>query len=97
MRTTCVATRLQGGHANNALPQLAQATVNCRILPAHSAEEVRQALAQVIANADASDVILIAGKGHENYQEIAGQRTHFSDEEQARAALMKRQKAGGAD
>lgn len=44
MRTTCVATRLSGGHANNALPQLAQANVNCRILPGHSAEEVRRKL-----------------------------------------------------
>jgi acetylornithine deacetylase/succinyl-diaminopimelate desuccinylase-like protein len=42
--TTCVATRLNGGHANNALPQLAQANVNCRILPGHSIEEVRQTL-----------------------------------------------------
>jgi acetylornithine deacetylase/succinyl-diaminopimelate desuccinylase-like protein len=44
MRTTCVATRLAGGHANNALPQRAQAVINCRILPGHSKEEVRQAL-----------------------------------------------------
>jgi len=42
--TTCVATRLNAGHANNALPQLAQANVNCRILPGHSIEEVRQVL-----------------------------------------------------
>ena len=42
--TTCVATRLNAGHANNALPQLAQANVNCRILPGHPIEEVRQAL-----------------------------------------------------
>jgi len=35
MRTTCVATRLFGGHAQNALPQLATANVNCRILPAY--------------------------------------------------------------
>src|ERR1035438_1317080 len=35
MRTTCVATRLSAGHANNALPQTAQAIVNCRILPGH--------------------------------------------------------------
>jgi len=41
IRTTCVATRLNAGHANNALPQTAQALVNCRILPGHSAEEVR--------------------------------------------------------
>ena len=56
-----------------------------------------RAIEQVILQSKKSDVVLIAGKGHENYQEIAGQRTHFSDEEQARAALMKRQKAGGAD
>jgi acetylornithine deacetylase/succinyl-diaminopimelate desuccinylase-like protein len=48
MHTTCVATRLSGGHANNALPQMAQANVNCRILPGHSAEEVRKVLEQVV-------------------------------------------------
>ena len=47
MRTTCVATRLAGGHANNALPQTATAIVNCRILPGHSREEVRQQLIKV--------------------------------------------------
>jgi acetylornithine deacetylase/succinyl-diaminopimelate desuccinylase-like protein len=47
MRTTCVATRLSAGHANNALPQLAQANVNCRILPGHSAEEIRQTLTAI--------------------------------------------------
>ncbi len=46
--TTCVATRLEGGHANNALPQRAQAVVNCRILPGHSKEEVRLELVQVL-------------------------------------------------
>jgi acetylornithine deacetylase/succinyl-diaminopimelate desuccinylase-like protein len=50
VRTTCVATRLEGGHANNALPQMARATVNCRILPGHSAEEVRQTLLSVLAD-----------------------------------------------
>ncbi len=49
-RTTCVATRLSGGHADNALPQTAQALVNCRILPGHSAEEVRQELIKVFAD-----------------------------------------------
>jgi len=52
MRTTCVATRLQGGHANNALPQRATAVVNCRILPGHSPEEVRQELVQVLSDPD---------------------------------------------
>ena len=50
IHTTCVATRLSAGHANNALPQRAEANVNCRILPGHSAEEVSQQLIQVIAD-----------------------------------------------
>ena len=50
MRTTCVATRFQGGHANNALPQRAEAVVNCRILPGHSKEEVRRELIAVLEN-----------------------------------------------
>jgi acetylornithine deacetylase/succinyl-diaminopimelate desuccinylase-like protein len=49
-RTTCVATRLDAGHANNALPQRAQAVVNCRILPGHSPEDVRQRLLQVLSD-----------------------------------------------
>jgi acetylornithine deacetylase/succinyl-diaminopimelate desuccinylase-like protein len=44
MRTTCVATMLSGGHAPNALPQRAEANVNCRIFPGHSQEEIRLAL-----------------------------------------------------
>jgi acetylornithine deacetylase/succinyl-diaminopimelate desuccinylase-like protein len=47
VRTTCVATRLEGGHANNALPQSAAANVNCRIFPGVKVEDVRQALAGV--------------------------------------------------
>jgi acetylornithine deacetylase/succinyl-diaminopimelate desuccinylase-like protein len=47
VRTTCVATRLAAGVANNALPQSASANVNCRILPGHSREEVRQQLIKV--------------------------------------------------
>ena len=50
LRTTCVATRLDAGHANNALPQTAHANVNCRILPGHTREEVRQTLIRVLAD-----------------------------------------------
>lgn len=50
VRTTCIATRLNAGHANNALPQTAQAVVNCRILPGHSAEEIRQDLVRTFAD-----------------------------------------------
>ena len=47
LRTTCVATMLTAGHAPNALPARAQANVNCRILPGHSGEEIRQKLIAV--------------------------------------------------
>lgn len=50
MRTTCVATRLEGGHADNALPQRARAMVNCRILPGHSADEVQGVLQKVMGD-----------------------------------------------
>ena len=50
LRTTCVATRLAGGHANNALPQSAVATVNCRIFPGTSAEDVRGVLQQAVGS-----------------------------------------------
>lgn len=49
-RTTCVATRLNAGHANNALPQTAEANVNCRIFPSHSPEEIRQQLIALFAD-----------------------------------------------
>ncbi len=50
LRTTCVATMLDGGHARNALAQRAGAYVNCRIFPGHSVEEIRAELAKVIAD-----------------------------------------------
>lgn len=50
LRTTCVATQLEGGHAMNALPQLAAATVNCRVLPEDSVEYVRTTLQKVAAD-----------------------------------------------
>ncbi|HWJ16860.1 MAG TPA: M20/M25/M40 family metallo-hydrolase [Gemmatimonadaceae bacterium] len=50
LRTTCVATRLAGGHAYNALPQTATANVNCRMAPTSSVEVVRATLARVIAD-----------------------------------------------
>ena len=49
LHTTCVATMLSGGHAPNALPGSATANVNCRILPGHSQEEVRQDLIRIFA------------------------------------------------
>lgn len=50
LRTTCVATRLDGGHANNALPQTARANVNCRMLPDDSLKNVQSTLTRVLAD-----------------------------------------------
>jgi acetylornithine deacetylase/succinyl-diaminopimelate desuccinylase-like protein len=61
MRTTCVATLLEGGHATNALPQLAAANVNCRILPEDSVENVLATLKKVTAD----DQIVITIKTNE--------------------------------
>ena len=50
LRTTCVATKLAGGHAENALPQTATANINCRIAPTSSAAETQAILARVLAD-----------------------------------------------
>ncbi|HEY4838496.1 MAG TPA: M20/M25/M40 family metallo-hydrolase, partial [Candidatus Acidoferrales bacterium] len=59
LRTTCVATMLEGGHALNALPQLAAATVNCRVLPEDSPEYVMSTLKKVVAD----DQVIITQMG----------------------------------
>ena len=50
LRTTCVATRLSGGHAYNALPQTATANINCRIVPTSNPREAREALVRIVAD-----------------------------------------------
>jgi acetylornithine deacetylase/succinyl-diaminopimelate desuccinylase-like protein len=50
LRTTCVATLLEGGHATNALPQTARATVNCRILPGEKVEDITATLTRVLGD-----------------------------------------------
>ena len=52
LRTTCVATLISGGHAENALPQRARATVQCRMLPGDSVQDVEKRLVQTLADAD---------------------------------------------
>ncbi|MGH7477184.1 MAG: M20/M25/M40 family metallo-hydrolase [Longimicrobiales bacterium] len=59
LRTTCVATLLDGGHASNALPQRARATVNCRLLPDEDPQEVRR----VLADAAAVETLTITAEG----------------------------------
>jgi acetylornithine deacetylase/succinyl-diaminopimelate desuccinylase-like protein len=63
LRTTCVATVLEGGHAVNALPQLAAANVNCRILPEDSTEYVQSTLKKVVAD-DQVKIALVEDEGH---------------------------------
>jgi len=53
-------------------------------------EDRRAAIAQAVGEADPRDVVLVAGKGHEDYQEIAGVRHAFSDVDEARRALEAR-------
>ena len=57
LRTTCVATMLSGGHATNALPQLAEANINCRLYPTETAEDVRAQLAQAIGDTTVKVII----------------------------------------
>jgi len=62
LRTTAVATMLEGGHAENALAQTARATVNCRLLPDDSAKEVEEILRRVLADDHISITPIDAGK-----------------------------------
>ena len=48
LRTTCTATQIEGGHAQNALPQRARATIQCRIVPGETQDSVRDALTRVL-------------------------------------------------
>jgi acetylornithine deacetylase/succinyl-diaminopimelate desuccinylase-like protein len=50
LRTTCVPTMIEGGHAPNALPQRARAVVNCRILPGETPAQIRAELVRVVAD-----------------------------------------------
>ena len=59
LRTTCIATEIEGGHAPNALPQHVKANVNCRILPGVPVVEVLMQISQVLAD----DTITITPKG----------------------------------
>jgi acetylornithine deacetylase/succinyl-diaminopimelate desuccinylase-like protein len=56
-RTTCIATMLEAGHAENALPQTAKATINCRIFPGVAVDSVRDALVAAIADPEVKVVV----------------------------------------
>jgi len=70
LRTTCVATQLEGGHATNALPQLAAANVNCRILQSDSVEYVLGELKRVVAD----DQVAITIKTNEGPSPVSPMR-----------------------
>jgi acetylornithine deacetylase/succinyl-diaminopimelate desuccinylase-like protein len=83
LRTTCVATMLEGGHAINALPQLARAGVNCRMMPGSSVDQVRATLERVVADdqikvTQTSQVVLSAPSAL--HEEIMGAITKLSEE-----------------
>ena len=79
LRTTCVATMLKGGHAENALPQSASATVNCRVFPGEGVDSVKAALEQAIGN----DEMTVAQRAEATESAMSS----FPDE--VRAALTK--------
>ena len=62
MRTTCVATRIEGGHASNALPQTAAAVINCRLFPGDTVESVRNALTEILADPGIAVRTMAAGR-----------------------------------
>ncbi len=62
LRTTCVATRIEGGHANNALPQTASATINCRLFPGDTVEFVHDYLAETLGDPGIAVTTLAAGR-----------------------------------
>jgi acetylornithine deacetylase/succinyl-diaminopimelate desuccinylase-like protein len=61
LRTTCVATMLEGGHAANALPQRAKATINCRVIPGVPLETIQAELVKVVAD---PEVTVTAGRAY---------------------------------
>ncbi len=62
LRTTCVATMLSGGHAENALPQSATAVINCRLIPVDNASEVEATVRHVLADAAINVTVMTPAK-----------------------------------
>jgi acetylornithine deacetylase/succinyl-diaminopimelate desuccinylase-like protein len=100
LRTTCVATMLKGGHAINALPQLATAAVNCRIMPGESVDEVKATLERVLAD----DQIAVTQLGQPVlsapsalHEEIMGKIEKLSQEFWPGAVVLPVMSAGATD
>jgi acetylornithine deacetylase/succinyl-diaminopimelate desuccinylase-like protein len=100
LRTTCVATMLQGGHAVNALPQLATAKVNCRVMPGEPIEEIKATLVRVLAD----DQISVTQEGQavlsepsKLSEEIVGAIEKLSHETWPDAVVLPTMSAGATD
>src|SRR4051795_8176150 len=100
LRTTCVATMLEGGHAINALPQLATAKVNCRIMPGEPVEEIKATLERVLAD----DQIAVTQLGtpvlsapSELHEEIMGAIEKLSQEFWPGAVVLPVMSTGATD
>lgn len=87
LRTTCVATLLSAGHAGNALPQRATATINCRVIPGVSTEEVQTTLAKVIAD---PEVKITVGRTYKPSPPAPVTAAIFGPAERASAAVWPR-------
>ncbi|WP_454617416.1 M20/M25/M40 family metallo-hydrolase [Bradyrhizobium cenepequi] len=100
LRTTCVATMLEGGHAVNALPQLATAKVNCRIMPGEPVDGVKATLERVLAD----DQIKVTQMGQAVlsapsalHEEIMGAIDKLSHEFWPTAAVIPTMSTGATD
>ncbi len=87
LRTTCVATLLSAGHAGNALPQRATATINCRVIPGVPTEEIQATLAKVI---DDPDVKITAGRTYKPAAPAPVTDAVFGPAQRASAAVWPR-------
>lgn len=100
LRTTCVATMLQGGHAANALPQLATAKVNCRIMPGEAVEEVKATLERVLDDDRIKVIQLekpVLSAPSELHEEIMGAIERLGHEYWPGAVVLPVMSAGATD
>jgi acetylornithine deacetylase/succinyl-diaminopimelate desuccinylase-like protein len=100
LRTTCVATMLQGGHAANALPQSAIAKVNCRIIPGEPADEVKATLVKVLADDGIAVTQIereVASEPSKLNEEIVGAIEKLSNEFWPGAAVIPVMSTGATD
>jgi acetylornithine deacetylase/succinyl-diaminopimelate desuccinylase-like protein len=100
LRTTCVATMLEGGHAINALPQLASAKVNCRIMPGESVDEVKATLERVLADDQITVTQLdtpVLSAPSALHEEIMGSIEKLSREFWPTAVVLPTMSAGATD